>query len=152
MQLPDRDAALTGIIFQVSYDHKLVVVIRATEIHTGPVAEIRRRGNRKGRRTMIQPKLAAATLILALGLSPLAQAQVTIDVAKITCDQFTLYKVTDPQNIAIWLSGYYHAKRDNTLVDTQQLAANTDKIKTYCRLKPQATVMQAVESVFGPPK
>lgn len=101
---------------------------------------------------MIQPKLAAATLILALGLSPLAQAQVTIDVAKITCDQFTLYKVTDPQNIAIWLSGYYHAKRDNTLVDTQQLAANTDKIKTYCRLKPQATVMQAVESVFGPPK
>jgi acid stress chaperone HdeB len=101
---------------------------------------------------MIQPKLATAALILALGPCSVAQSQVTIDVAKITCDQFTLYKVTDPQNIAIWLSGYYHGKRDNTLVDTQQLGAYTDKIKTFCRLKPEATVMQAVESVFGAPK
>jgi acid stress chaperone HdeB len=89
---------------------------------------------------MMRSTLAIATLILAFGPSTVARSQVTIDVAKIT----------DPQNIAIWLSGYYHGKRDNTLVDTQQLAANADKIKTFCRQKPQATVMQAVESVFGP--
>jgi acid stress chaperone HdeB len=99
---------------------------------------------------MMRSTLAVATLILAFGPSTVARSQVTIDVAKITCDQLTLFKITDPQNIAIWLSGYYHGKRDNTLVDTQQLAANADKIKTFCRQKPQATVMQAVESVFGP--
>ena len=91
-----------------------------------------------------------AALVLALAPCSLARSQVTIDVAKITCDQFILFKVTDPRNIAIWLSGYYHGKRDNTLVDTQQLGAYADKVKSFCLQKPQATVMQAVESVFGP--
>src|SRR5882672_7693143 len=90
--------------------------------------------------------------IFALSPCLVARSQVTLDASKITCDQFTLYKITDPDNIAIWLSGYYHAKRGNTLVDTQQLKANMEKIKTFCRLKPEVTVMQAVETVFGPAK
>ena len=89
---------------------------------------------------------AIAALLCATG----ARAQVTIDVAKITCDQLTLEKITDSQNIALWLSGYYHAKRNSTLVDTQQLAANVQKIKQYCLRKPEVTVMQAVEAVFAP--
>ena len=101
---------------------------------------------------MRRATLTSAAAILALLAGPSANAQVTVDVAKITCDQFTLYKITDPQNIAIWLSGYYHAKQGNALVDTQQLAANTQKIKQHCMLKPQDTVMQAVETVFGPRK
>ena len=101
---------------------------------------------------MNRPRLMVAALLLAMLGGAGARAQVTVDVAKITCDQLTLYKVTDPQNIALWLSGYYHAKRNTTVVDTQQLAANTQKIKQYCMLKPDATVMQAVESVFGAQK
>lgn len=99
---------------------------------------------------MFRSQLTIATLMIAFALCPLARAQVTVDVAKITCDQFTLYKITDPQNIAIWLSGYYHGQRNDTLVDTQQLGANLRKIKEYCNLKPNETVMHAVESVFGP--
>jgi hypothetical protein len=101
---------------------------------------------------MNRPRLIVAALLLAALGGSGARAQVTVDVAKITCDQLTLYKITDPQNIALWLSGYYNAKRNNTVVDTQQLAANTQKIKQYCMLKPDSTVMQAVESVFGAQK
>jgi acid stress chaperone HdeB len=101
---------------------------------------------------MNRPRLMVAALLLAVLGGTGARAQVTVDVAKITCDQLTLYKITDPQNIALWLSGYYNAKRNNTVVDTQQLAANTQKIKQYCMLKPDSTVMQAVESVFGAQK
>jgi acid stress chaperone HdeB len=97
-------------------------------------------------------QLTIATTALALSAWSGASAQVTIDVAKITCDQFTLYKITDPQNIAIWLSGYYHGKRNDTLVDTQQLSDNLRKIKDYCNLHTQETVLKAVETVFGPPK
>ena len=96
--------------------------------------------------------LTIAITMLALAPWTGAGAQVMVDVAKITCDQFTLYKITDPQNIAIWLSGYYHGARNTTTIDTQQLAANLRKIKDYCNLKPEETVMHAVESVFGPPK
>ena len=97
-------------------------------------------------------QLTIATTVLALVFASGVQAQVTLDVSKITCDQFTLYKITDPQNIAIWLSGYYHGQRNTTTIDTQQLAGNLQKIKDYCNLRPQETVMKAVESVFGPPK
>ncbi len=96
--------------------------------------------------------MTTAATVLALMSWSGAQAQVTLDVSKITCDQFTLYKITDPQNIAIWLSGYYHGQHNSTTVDTQQLSGNLQKIKDYCNLKPQETVMKAVEAVFGPLK
>ena len=95
--------------------------------------------------------LAVAATVLALAPWSGAQAQVTVDVAKITCDQFTLYKITDPQNIAIWISGYYHGKRNSTTLETQALAGILQKVTDYCNLRPQETVMHAVESIVGPP-
>jgi hypothetical protein len=95
-------------------------------------------------------RLTTMTILLALAMCSGAGAQVTIDVAKITCDQFTLYKVTDPQNIATWLSGYYHGQRNDTTVDTMELATYLQKVKDYCNLNPQVTVMRAVESMLKP--
>jgi acid stress chaperone HdeB len=87
--------------------------------------------------------------LLSIGPAP---AQVTIDIAKITCDQFILWTVTDPRYIAIWLSGYYNGKRNNTVIDPQALKDNSDKVTDYCRGNRARTVMQAVETVLVPPK
>src|SRR4029434_7974001 len=57
---------------------------------------------------MIKFAPVALGLIFALQPVPAARAQVTLDVAKITCEQLRTYKITRPENIAIWLSGYYH--------------------------------------------
>ncbi len=95
-------------------------------------------------------RLTSTTMLLALATWSGAGAQVTIDVAKITCDQFTLYKVTDPRNIAIWLSGYYHGQRQEPSIDTQELATYEQKVKDYCNLHPQEMVMQALESMLKP--
>jgi acid stress chaperone HdeB len=87
-------------------------------------------------------------LILAAG-AQVATAQVTLDVSKITCDQYAGYKITNPQNIAIWLSGYYNGKRGNTILDTQGLAANAKKLQDYCIRYPQVLVMEAVETLMA---
>jgi hypothetical protein len=92
----------------------------------------------------------ASTLLLALLAITNAQAQVSIDVAKITCDQFAAYRITDPHNIAIWLSGYYNGKRDNTVIDTQVLNENYTKLRDICVTNPRLTVIQAVERLFNP--
>jgi acid stress chaperone HdeB len=86
----------------------------------------------------------AALLVTALP----AHAQVTLDLSKVTCDQWVGYKITNPQNIALWLSGYHSAKRGTTLVDTQALLANTQKLRDFCLVNPQLPVMQAVDKVF----
>ena len=77
-------------------------------------------------------------------------AQVALDIAKIDCAQFAAYKIASPKNIAIWLNGYYHGKRGDTVVDTQQLDEDTDKIQRYCIDNPDTPLMQAVETVIGP--
>ena len=87
----------------------------------------------------------------ATGGEPLAERPLRgIDVAKITCDQFTAYRITDPRNIAIWLSGYYNGKRDNMIIDTQVFNENYTKLRDFCIRNPQLTVIQAVERLFSP--
>ena len=90
-----------------------------------------------------------SALIFALGTVPAARAQLMLDVAKITCEQFAGYKITTPQNIAIWLNGYYNGKRSNTVIDMQKLGDNTKTLERYCIQNPQILVMKAVETVFG---
>ena len=82
----------------------------------------------------------------------IAHAQTTIDVSKISCDQLSLAKVASPDYIAIWLSGFYNGKRNNTIVDVQKLQDNAQKIKTYCLYNGKGTVMEAVEKVLSSDK
>jgi hypothetical protein len=86
--------------------------------------------------------------LLLLVISP-ANAQVAIDVTKINCQQFATYKVAHPDRLAIWLDGYFHGKRGDLSVDTQELDASTDKLKQYCLKNPEVLLMQAVEALFG---
>ena len=86
-------------------------------------------------------RFSAIALPLVLLAPEASQAQVSADVAKITCEQFILF--------ALWLSGYYNAKRNNTVIDPQALEQNTDKVKQYCTTNLKVTVMQAVEATLG---
>jgi acid stress chaperone HdeB len=78
-----------------------------------------------------------------------AHAQVSLDIAKLTCQQFVSYKIADPKLIAIWLSGYYNGKRDKTTIDLQALERNADKVKNYCWSNGDEALMRAAEQVLG---
>jgi hypothetical protein len=93
--------------------------------------------------------IPALCLILAASAFQPVQAQVTLDLAKITCDQWSGYKITNPQNIAFWLSGYYNGKRGNTVLDTQGLTADVQKLRDFCIVNPQTPVMQAIDKLLG---
>ena len=98
---------------------------------------------------MRTPWLFASALVMALPLSSPARAQVTIDVAKITCDQWLAYKIADPDHIAIWLSGYYNSKRSNTVIDVQVFKENISRLRDLCRRDLNVPLMQVVEGQIG---
>ena len=98
---------------------------------------------------MMKPKIKILSLILLCLTISAAQAQVTIDVSKITCEQFRGYAITDPNNIALWLSGYYNGQRNNTIIKVESFKENLEKVKDYCITNPKVTVMQAVSAVLG---
>jgi hypothetical protein len=88
-----------------------------------------------------------SALMLVVVLQP-AHAQVTLDVAKITCDQFLLFKVADPRDISLWLSGYYSGQSKNTVLDPQGLKDHFDKVKDYCRSNLNLPVIEATKRVL----
>ena len=97
---------------------------------------------------MLRIATILCALLVAAASAPL-QAQVMLDVSKLTCEQFATYKVADPKLIASWISGFQHGKRGDTLVDTQKLDTDTDKVLAFCLENPDALVMEAVDKVVG---
>ena len=89
--------------------------------------------------------------ICILALISTAKAQTVTDVSKITCDQYVHSKIATPNYIAAWLSGYYNAKSNNSLIDMQALQDNVSKLQNYCYSEKnfQVPVMKAVEELFG---
>ena len=101
-----------------------------------------------------------------------AQAQVSIDVSKITCDQYVHDKIPTPDFasfsavgslslearsmlsrwlIANWLSGYYHAKRNNSIIDLESFEENVNKLNNYCYDEKnfKVPIMEAIERIVG---
>lgn len=91
------------------------------------------------------------TVVMCTSLAAPASAQMTLDVSKITCDQYVHSKITTPNYIAAWMSGYYSAKRDVRIIDPQTLHENVSKLERYCYDEKnfKVTVMHAVEQLFG---
>jgi acid stress chaperone HdeB len=119
-----------------------------------PLHELRSISTRtlKHRTPPMTKLISACCIILMEAIFQPVRAQVTLDLSKVTCDQWAGYKITNPQNIAYWLSGYYNGKRSNTVLDTQELAAQTQRLRDFCLVNPQLPVMQAVDKLLASDK
>jgi len=83
-----------------------------------------------------------------------APAQMTVDVAKITCRQYLFDRNFSPRApmIANWLSGYFNGQKNNTVVDLGAMAKNKDKVEDYCRMNQDVTLIEAAKTALGLPK
>ena len=86
--------------------------------------------------------ILAISAIVFLAANSMASAQVTVDVSKITCDEFVKYDIADPRQIAAWISGYYHGIHNNPVVDKEQTLEGSEKVEEYCFKHPGALVME----------
>lgn len=95
-------------------------------------------------------KSLAIGLIATTFLATAVRAQVTVDVSKITCEQYVFSKIASPRSLANWLSGYYSGKQNKTVVDMQAFETAADAVEKACRL-PQnlkLPLMQVAEKVI----
>ena len=99
-----------------------------------------------------------------------AQAQVSIDVSKVTCDDYVHDRIPTPDFpsfsavgslearatlsrwlIAGWLSGYSHAKNNNWIIDLKSFEDNVSKLTNYCydEKNYKVPLLTAIERVLG---
>jgi acid stress chaperone HdeB len=89
-------------------------------------------------------------VLIVLFLIPVAQAQVTLDVAKISCREFLIGKFgRSTRSVANWLNGYYHGKSDSTVIETRAMTENEDKLERFCRKNRDMTIMEAAKHALG---
>src|ERR1700745_2375376 len=65
-----------------------------------------------------------------------AQAQETLDVAKITCEQILKEELASPtHDIVLWLSGYYNGKRTRQILNLRTINNDEEKVRLFCLQK-----------------
>ena len=93
--------------------------------------------------------LLASTLFLFAQM-PMMQAQETVDLAKITCEQFMMEKLAwTSRDVVLLLTGYYHGSRNNTIIEPLTAQKNQEKLNQYCYGHRETTLMDAVKNVLG---
>jgi len=97
----------------------------------------------------MKSRLLLASALLMLVHIPGLQAQGSLDVSKITCEDYFMDKVTFSQYLMVWLSGYYNGKRNNTIIDPDAIKKNEEKVNLYCYEHRETTIMDAVKNVLG---
>ena len=99
--------------------------------------------------TMKLRPLITGVLFLFMQIAT-TQAQETLDVAKITCHQVMMGELATPsQYVVVWLSGYYHGRRNNTIIDLQTIKKDEEKVYSYCYHNSETTVLDAIKNVLG---
>jgi acid stress chaperone HdeB len=96
----------------------------------------------------VKARLLLISALLMLVQIPAPQAQVTVDVVKITCQQLLMQALPwTSRDIVLWLSGYYHGKHDNTIIEPNAVKRDEDKLDQYCFQHGETTVMDAVKNM-----
>src|SRR5215207_8233431 len=101
---------------------------------------------------MKKSRITGLAIAVLLSAGTPVYAQVTVDVSKITCEQFWFRKIPNPEKVAVWLSGFYNGKIGNTVLDTPKLDATIRDVTEHCRMHFNQTLMQAAEAVMAASK
>jgi acid stress chaperone HdeB len=102
---------------------------------------------REGATTTMRPWLIMLGPALALMGLHAVQAQVTIDITKITCQQFLEDRVADSITLGVWLHGYVSGARGETVIEP--LSTGRINLVHYCEDHNNALVLDAARKVFG---
>jgi hypothetical protein len=92
--------------------------------------------------------IGAALAVLAFPMA--AHAQTTIDMGKITCAQYLAMSPSMSRDFSAWMSGWAAYQVRRTYVDLLKHQQNVESFKSWCQLRPQASVMDALQNTIGP--
>jgi HdeA/HdeB family len=81
-----------------------------------------------------------------------ALAQETLDVGKVTCEQFISGELADTRSISIWLYGYYNGTRKNTVIDILDVQEFEQALIHFCLSNKRMPVSEASNSILGTKK
>ena len=89
--------------------------------------------------------LVAATLLVAA--SQPSAAQISVDMNQITCGSFLGYSPEVRDFVRSWMSGYYNAAANSSVLNFDRFQTNSAKVTAYCRTHKSQTLPTAIRSL-----
>jgi len=89
-------------------------------------------------------------LTFAIAMVPVvANAQLTIDMGKITCGQYLAMPPSQSDNFSAWMSGWFSYQNRKTFVDLLLHQRNIASVKAWCQYHPAESVMYGLQQSVG---
>jgi len=96
-------------------------------------------------------RLPLIGLTFAILLLPAtANAQLTIDMASITCGQYLGMPPAQSRDFSAWMSGWFSYQTRRQFVDIELHQKNIANLKAWCQYHPQDSVMTGLQAGIGP--
>ena len=95
-------------------------------------------------------RLPLIGLTFAILLLPAtANAQLTIDMASITCGQYLGMPPAQSRDFSAWMGGWFSYQLRKTSIDLITHEKNIANVKAWCQYHPQETVMSGLKNATG---
>jgi acid stress chaperone HdeB len=91
------------------------------------------------------PMKLTAVVLSAFAFATIANAQVTIEMRNIKCQQYLALTPAQSAAFSAWMSGWYSYKIGKTWVDLVAYRKNIANVQAWCRYHPQETVMSGLD-------
>ena len=89
-------------------------------------------------------------LTFAISIVPVvANAQLTIDMNRITCGEYLAMPPSQSDSFSAWMSGWFSYQSRKTYVDLVAHQKNIANVKEWCKYHPSESVMTGLQKAVG---
>jgi hypothetical protein len=90
-------------------------------------------------------KLYFSLALAAASLPSVGQAQVTLDMTRVTCANYLAMSPDQTRIFSAWMSGWFNQKFGYITVGFDDFARNVASVQQWCASNPQETIMAALD-------
>jgi hypothetical protein len=94
-------------------------------------------------------KALSVLLFIIVTLPSAAQAQLIIDMNRLTCAQFLAMSPQQARIYSAWMSGWFNQKTGYAWVDLNAYERNFANVRQWCATSPGQTVMEGLKRSTG---
>jgi acid stress chaperone HdeB len=87
------------------------------------------------------------TALLIFGLTAATHAS-SVNLSKMTCQEFLASEKDEIRIILAWLDGYYTDEQDPPIIETETLIGALGRLNDYCSANPTVSLIIAADKVF----
>ena len=90
-------------------------------------------------------KLLFCLILATASLPGVSQAQVTLDMTRVTCANYLAMTPDQTRMFSAWMSGWFNQKLGYVWVGLSDYARNVASVRQWCATSPRETVMAGLE-------